>query len=251
MRIISKFRDFYDGVQRYGSDDQLIYVRDQVEGENPIVLEPDVASFVTRTAEEKLSVEHKGTSFTLRFTDLGLLFCGKFYPKFRAQAEVTGYSSIGTTKISIVGQVHAPNQREAEALLREKLKLPPRKNRFNQIVDLVPYGFNEVLARTNQMNWLKIHQEYSAPVLAFESKQTYNDGRYLRKTIVLRNPSLKESGFAAEKNAVETYQEISMYLGGVMVTYGRPMCELSDAERIAKQGFDEWSFRRLPTKVRK
>jgi hypothetical protein len=49
---------------------------------------------------------------------------------------------------------------------------------------------------------------------------------------------------------VDTYQEIAMYLGGVMVSHGREMYELNDAERIQKQGFDKWSFRRPPTKHR-
>lgn len=252
MRILSKFRDFYDGVQRYGADDGLIYLRDQADGEKPLSLPDDVCKFVQRGAKEPSKVSYKGNEYTLKYEDCGLLFCGTFYPKVRCTVHYNEYvRALGSTQTHVLAEAYGITRLAAETDARGKLSLPepapPKLRAYN------PYGgdfrtFQDMLAIVQQVDWLAVHQEYGAPVLAFESKETYTAGRWSRKTIVKRNPSLLAAGFATEKNAVAAYQEIAMYLGGVMISNGRDMVELNNAERITKHGFDEWSFRRPPTK---
>ena len=45
-------------------------------------------------------------------------------------------------------------------------------------------------------------------------------------------------------DAYTLYQEIDMWVSGVMVSAGRPMVKISDKDRIHKHGFDGWSFRK-------
>jgi hypothetical protein len=63
-------------------------------------------------------------------------------------------------------------------------------------------------------------------------------------------PVLRHVGFARAVPPHLLFQEIEMWLGGVLADAGKPLITVSDRDRAAKHGMDHTSFRRPPTKRR-
>jgi len=58
---------------------------------------------------------------------------------------------------------------------------------------------------------------------------------------------LKDIQFYRVMDAYTLFQEIEMWVGGVLASSGNPMVEIKDDKvKAAKHGFDEWSFRKPP-----
>lgn len=58
---------------------------------------------------------------------------------------------------------------------------------------------------------------------------------------------LGKMGFARKLDPFSAFQELSMWVGGVLPRQGNPMVEISDERTmVAKHGMDEWSFRTPP-----
>lgn len=58
-------------------------------------------------------------------------------------------------------------------------------------------------------------------------------------------PTLKDVEFFKVMDAYTIYQELEMWIGGVLPNAGRPMVTISDHDKVGKHGFDpKWSFRR-------
>ena len=62
------------------------------------------------------------------------------------------------------------------------------------------------------------------------------------------NPCLKDLGAVIVSNPFDTFQNIAMYLGGVLGNEAAPMVAIEDKYRIESHGYDKWSFRKRPTK---
>lgn len=63
--------------------------------------------------------------------------------------------------------------------------------------------------------------------------------------------NLKEMEFFRALDPYQTWQEIAMWVGGVLARPGMPMVEITDPDVLAaKHGFDKWSFRRPPESPR-
>ena len=63
--------------------------------------------------------------------------------------------------------------------------------------------------------------------------------------------TLKNVTFAKVLDPVTCFQEIEMWVGGVLPKPGNPMVEITDDKiKAAKHGMDKWSFRRMPEKTK-
>ena len=86
-----------------------------------------------------------------------------------------------------------------------------------------------------------VHQDFKAPVLLVSRRMTTGG---MPKYAVLRNPCLKDLDFVRVMDPFTAYQEIAMFLGGVMAEQDKAPLRTGSDEVIAQQkGFDEWSFR--------
>lgn len=59
--------------------------------------------------------------------------------------------------------------------------------------------------------------------------------------------NLKEIGFYKIIDAFTAFQEISMWVGGVLPASSNKMVEISNSDKIHKHGFDKFSFRKAKT----
>jgi hypothetical protein len=58
------------------------------------------------------------------------------------------------------------------------------------------------------------------------------------------NPMLKDYEFYRVFDTYQTFQEISMFLGGVLGTNEDGGNVVDDKHRFSQRGFDKWSFRK-------
>lgn len=66
----------------------------------------------------------------------------------------------------------------------------------------------------------------------------------------VNSDGLKTVQFYRALSAYQCWQEISMWVGGVLPRSPNPMVEVSNDIKIAKHGFDDMSFRKYPEKPR-
>jgi len=85
--------------------------------------------------------------------------------------------------------------------------------------------------------WLANNQ---AAILAVDA------GMY--KAWLTKNTSLGALQFYKLFSPTQAYQQIDMYLSGILAAENRPMVEISDKVRAQQHGFDCNSFRKSPTK---
>lgn len=66
------------------------------------------------------------------------------------------------------------------------------------------------------------------------------------KQKIILNPNLKDLKFYTIKDTYTTYQDIFQFVAGVLNARENKMVKISDSDKIAKHGFDKWSFRKMP-----
>jgi len=70
-----------------------------------------------------------------------------------------------------------------------------------------------------------------------------------KELTLIINPLLKDYGFFRIKDTIQTFQEIEMFLGSVLINNDTPEMPVGDDKTIASsKGYDKWSFRREPSK---
>jgi hypothetical protein len=95
---------------------------------------------------------------------------------------------------------------------------------------------------------LKLFVEKNTPVFIYGD---YLDGKYRngkQKELII-NPRLKDWGFQSIKDPVTAFQDIFMYISGVLGIPDPAMIKISDKELAKKKGHDgKFSFRKPPGK---
>ena len=99
----------------------------------------------------------------------------------------------------------------------------------------------------------RFHEFNTAPLLEFFHKYQvpiflvqYSQEK--KKCELVLNPHLKDQDFHKIKDTYTTYQDIFQYVAGTLNKPENKMVQIEDKYKIAKHGFDKWSFRKHPTK---
>ncbi len=78
-----------------------------------------------------------------------------------------------------------------------------------------------------------LHVAYNAPILVHVFPDT-----------LLINPSLKQYHFMRLYDTYTAFQELAMFVGGVLAGNENPLLEVSERDKLLQHGFDDkWSFR--------
>ncbi len=233
MRIISKFRDYYDSVQGYGQDDELVYVRNKFE-ENTTLL-------------PMLSTRHGFRDLVSRpdrVEQKMVGFCGKIYPV--VHMEMGSVEKFCYTK------------EEVHNFVMEYWDKPRKEMYLGHNYGYRYYSplitrrslqlfFEDVKVKVDSFK--NLVEENNCPIFIAEYGKYYKDPNK-----IVYNARLKDVGFYRLFDSYTAYQEISMYLGGVLgltnrrgkPTYqGEKMDDtVSDKDMITAKGFDKYSFRK-------
>lgn len=234
MRIISKFHDYYDGVQAFGQDQTLIYLRKQEIIEKDSDRDISIISILQRSESD--------------FSYYGFIvyFCGKSYPGVRFVRHENATLS-------------KPKERFCYTI--EQCREFAAANGFSLSGysgwgGSIDYRLQEFFKDPQER--LAPFQNHKCPIMVSGWRGFYSSGledplyRYGRfANLSLKNPCLRSLEFFRVIDANQAFQTIAGFLSGVLGVSTPPMVAVSEKTRIKKRGFDEWSFRKLPTKKKR
>lgn len=214
MRIVSKFKDYYDGAGKDFGKDSTCFVRHTEE------INPD------KNITDQISLWRYGKYNANRFgIDHGIIgFCGKIYPF------ITNDYNSDTTKACF-------NIEECQKLnIDESQYIYEPWSRPNEI-------WFDQYKNPNSAIYRIFKQFNTAYFLIINSGPAYKYIKY---------PILRQYGFYRIFDTQQAYQEIEMYLGNVLHPRDNPyIAPVPDTIKAESHGFDKWSFRKEPSSWRR
>jgi len=238
MRIISKFHDYYDIGMSQGQDQTLIYHRVPTVGINKAsYLSASRIDFEEETSAHRLPPSDANA---LSYQRIVVGFCGKVYQCYVMGADVTPYqqSTIRITSccydaLSVKNFIEGYGAKETIKNFYSK----PHLWRSEGI------KYATVQRRFDEWKPDKYFDEFiklKAPLFVVDR---CNMGREIRMTI---NLELTIFQFYKVVDPYTAFQEIAMFIGGVLGV-GEPfMIEIEDKYKIEAKGFNDQSFKTRP-----
>lgn len=237
MLILSKHHDYYDTVSKVaGIDKTILYKRKQVDIPHTDKRVADFlkignsfpyVAFPLNSGIKKLRgfIEGVGLPRSLMTTCVG--FCGKTYKILK----VTYFGKWELYGYNLVEKVYYEKQ--------AVLELENLSNNFK--------AFR--CSHVSKENWMNFQfsvdnfREFNTPVLLLQPHSHFP---------LVVNPVLSELYFQKVVDPFTAFQEIQMFISGVLGTEEKDTVQISDLHRLEAAGFDKkWSFRKPPKKARK
>jgi hypothetical protein len=241
MLIESKFHDYYDSVISYGVDKTVPYNRETVDIEAPRDFHSRIGynvSFwpVKEPTSEVRRLKFDGVEGDFSFVFRVVGFCGELFPCVCLEA-------------THMWKGKAPKPRWFYTL-KEYQEFLDRftfhEKRFHREDGFDLDHKNRPKNFFNLAHWeplKKLFPIHRVPAFMFGPEHFNSRG------ILRLNPELKKLQFMKVKAPAEAFQEIYMYISGVLGMNPRPMVEISDKDRAAAKGHDgKYSFRKPPGK---
>ena len=242
MRIISKFQDYYDIGLSYGVDKSLVYVRKEIELERDQFKIPEIEKILDFEHNTRFWGHHVWHHLmnaqghqTVDMFFVG--FCGKIY---------SGLYVDWRNKIE-----RFYNKEDLDIFLK---KYPKIKSEMNNLHPRYRRRWKH-LSQYEKM--IRFFEEYPAvqtdePFFNFKSPIFYfptgNERNNQGRKFTL-NANLKDVSFYKVIDPYTAFQDISMYIGGVLGIGDPDTVDISESDLLEQKGFDKkWSFRKLPEK---
>jgi len=241
MKIVGKLHDYYDGLMSYGQDDSLLFKRETIEFEgkkDPVILEIENllsldsfmrgswrrhVHFPTGTLESGDGVKHTALPIFVGF-------CGKMYMGFEIEPQYTGNTS------------HAKYVMHSTKFVYSIFDTRKLEDNYSMFADYsrtkIPWLSNMIMHHQNvrKIDTSNFLIKHKIPYFVAQTKR----GEISKVQFI---PELKKCEFQKVKDPYSAYQEISMFLGGVIPRQIPEMVEISDKDRISQHGFNKLSFR--------
>jgi hypothetical protein len=243
MLIVSKFRDFYDTISVYGIDKTCVYERTsefikgtvQFTGRYSDRGWPYAEQF--EKSKNKIKYEYVSKKFVIGF-------CGKLYPVVVITKEEKKAQSSKITKYCFYNAEEVTIYLEKEKLTENTTK---RYVSFNDFSVERPQSLNNFF---NTDLFEPLQEEFhknNCPVFVYGR---FKQGDEIRpKDFLVTNPCLKDYKFEKVKDPQTAFQDVFMYISGVLGISAPEMVEISDKEMAIKKGHgDKYSFRKPPGK---
>lgn len=239
MRIISKFKDYYDSALAYGQDDSTGYMRQT----RVIVREDLVPQRDLNDAFRQLGVSlpslrcRQPEGWVWREgPDMGVLaFCGRAYP-FYALTLGKGGSQINRDAVS------EKTIFSWDKAFEDHVWQPPAYVRDEG-------DWREALAASAKADLTAWNLEHRSPAVVLMPRGHVGDraGPEFGWPRIIVDPCLADFGFQKAVDPFAAFQEISMFLGGVLASTNEPPSPQTDREKVASHGFDpKYGFRKPP-----
>ncbi|MFW6046952.1 MAG: hypothetical protein ACOCP4_04110 [Candidatus Woesearchaeota archaeon] len=248
MRIISKFHDYYDGVQAYGYDPNIVFLRN-TKNYN------DVCLYEMPSTAKIYSEDYNLIDVYYEYGVIG--FCGNIYPFIIVNSKykklpVFCYDISNVDKA--VKKINNKTMKSCYYMENEKKYFRKRRlkmyspfsrefiNSFlqgNIFISRKPRFIDNKKRQISNFEELKnIFFEFKVPIFLL-----YNS--YLKNDQILKiNPNLSEFGFQKVKDPYTAYQEIAQYISGILGVDNPNTVDVSDKDMLYEKGFDDWSFKK-------
>lgn len=229
MRIHSKFKDYYDTALGFGSDPNVHWVRETLKLDRPELCSSImIPSMMRREYSQPKFKKFERIPGDESIQPVVILFCGQLYPCM--WISVCPYGS-ETPRINTL--CHTIDRFE-ECLIIWGSDILKRRSWIRQsLVNRTKAYFDQ---RVSENRIRDIHFEVKSPIVMV----TQNDRNQNDVTI---NPILKTFGFQGIVDPFTAFQEISMYISGVLGSKEVDMIQISDEDMKYKKGFHDMSFK--------
>lgn len=234
MRIISKFQDYYDSGMAFGQDQSVVFYREEKDvipaKEGYTKIYPAYFGLNNRDHYEVYNFGPYYDPDSVFIYKATVVFCGKVW-----NALAVGHYQF---------QYFYDYDSFSDYIAKLGLSLERRAG----------YKWGPNYHAQNYRNWLaepgttKFHDELINDRIVIAAN--YRVDCYGDNQKVTTNGSLKEVQFYKVMDSYTAFQEIDMWIGGVLPKDGPPMVEVTDKDKVSKHGFDKYSFRKSPTKKR-
>lgn len=234
MKIISKYRDYYDScASRHGVDNKLLFVRHEreIESEREQDRWPELRNFPSR-----FMGTYRGKVIYLSVFVIG--FCGKLYRGIFSSERAKNCLDYKSN------YWYSFNGINDYMLLRYKFKENPLEKKSYH--DSTSFRMFMELPQESKSFRDRCIAEQITIISRFQEPFSHSING--NNATVLVNHSLGNVEFFRIFSPYMAFQEISMWVGGALNQPERPMIKVSNEVKIHKHGFDKYSFRKLPTK---
>lgn len=243
MLVISKFHDYYDTIAKLGVDKEYVYDRTEKTIKGTFGKKDGIRGHWPYDEEYGVTKANSTTKYSVHKMVIG--FCGKLYPvivvdKKWSNDKEERYSLYTTDKVH-------------EFFEKEKVSLED-KNRFWSMRDFSVKSKKSLdnFFAGSEFKELELEfQRHKVPVFIYgrfpDPKKPIMRGH--DKEHLVLNPKLKDYGFVKVKDPVSAFQDIYMYLAGVLGITHLKTPEFSDKLKAQAKGHDgKYSFRKPPGK---
>jgi len=247
LRIIDSRHDYYDGVQKQGQDRTLIFNRkfeDEIFGIKELSIPLFHNCYITIKMRNNLNID-----------EFFIIFCGKYYRGIRLSFSfmIENYKMVEVhpktlisfhyTKESFLKKLESYNIKEEkikELFIHwkwlEKISFRRKEDSYDTILD-------NIFLENGSEKYKRYVVENKIPILLGEPPISRLDRSI--NGIFTKNPMLKDYEFFKVMDAQTAFQELSMFIGGVLPRTENPIVNISDKDMLIKKGFDKWSFRKM------
>lgn len=246
MRIVGKgTRDYYDSCMGHGQDEQLCYVR------NPESHDIDSDKYKRAISHKAITNKYTTsarwgveTKLTTKNHELwvtsGLVgFCGIVYPFVQVIKKWNQTSCYQPDEVSYFYD-------EPSLVKYLKSKGWSAKN----YTDKKFYYWSQSMTKRVVDKFFEQHVSNDFFFDLGQPVYAVMDVGYTKEFV--ENPCLNDLQFYKVFDAYTTFQEISMYLGGVLGQAHPPIIEISNEDMAKKKGFGhKYAFRKEPTKKKR
>jgi len=213
VRIISKFHDYYDSVQKQGADKECVYVREHA------------IKLIKKQFKVWNDANRYCTTDRVRISLHLLGFCGQIVHVFRIHSEFDN-----TTEFFF--DFDKFKEYAVQTGIASKDDFSSRrwfKSRYQEFAeqDLRPA--------------LELFHKFQVPIFMISA---IPDNSADQKVSV--NINLKSINYQTQVDTYTAYQSIYQYISGVLNSKENNMVQISNQDKIDKHGFDKWSFRKMP-----
>jgi len=228
LKIISPFHDYYDSAMIYFDDSILLKRKTE-----RVYLGDINVSLPNRI--DKIATSYVGNTNPLsRVAAIDYLyFCGKVYPLFSIFHSKSHWQKVNRKLTQIDNRSDQVYFNSFDDLLKtcdqEGLKI---NRSFGQPKNHI----EKIKERLERME----AQEISADVFRDVGAPYF----ILEGNVVIVYPELKAITKSFKMDAATVYQEIEMYMGGVLGQEEKPVEPVSDIDKRNSKGFDDYSFKK-------
>lgn len=241
MLILSKGKDYYDGVAgTMGVDKTIVYERNVLELDDGFKF-PEPFKFKKRFDYKSKNPFHEIAHYNLKDESVYkkssafiVGFCGKLYVGWKFVKENKYYRGYGygddRETLEITYDIN-----EAKEHLKDDRWAGNLTDDYKYIIQYDP---------------IEVFRDINAPIFIFDFNPHLEEKRYWCKPRFTINPNLKEYGFYKAIDAFTAFQEIQMFISGVLGVGEKDIIVIDDKHKIKAHGFDKWSFRKEPKERR-
>lgn len=225
MRIKSNFKDYYDGVQRTIFDPSVVYIREQLGYNQGRVY---YARYLDRELE------------SIRTGHVTVGVAGKFYHIVSIGGPIKGYEYYYD-----IDSLDKGYEKHFGKKISQNNAFKSWQNMPTQRADYVEY-FKSGGNIFNPVQSEKLFHQYKTPLILLGDYGLTAEQYYTNETFgLIVNPNLSRLQFFKVMDAVTVFQEIYMYLSGVLAGNNPEIPKVSDEDLITAKGFDlRTSFRK-------